>query len=147
MEQPKFQVQLKIQKPVGEVFDAVANPDKLSGYFVKAASGPLQEGKTVKWQFAEVPGEHDVIVRQVVRDERIVFEWAASEGDYNTRVEMVFAPLDTKNTMVQIRESGFHADAKGIESSYGNCSGWMHMAVCLKAYLEYGINLRAGGAL
>ena len=29
----------------------------------------------------------------------------------------------------------------------GENSGWMHMLASLKAYLEYGINLRAGGAL
>ena len=37
--------------------------------------------------------------------------------------------------------------AKGLKASYDNCGGWMHMSCCLKAYLEYGINLRAGGAL
>ena len=35
----KFQVQTKIQKPVEEVFDAVHNPDKLSGYFTNG--GPV----------------------------------------------------------------------------------------------------------
>jgi uncharacterized protein YndB with AHSA1/START domain len=143
----KFQVQLKIQKPVAEVFDAVVNPKKLSGYFVQAASGPLVAGTTVKWKFAEVPGEHDVVVRQVSQDERIVFEWEASEGGYRTLVEMAFLSLDARNTMVQISESGWRENAKGLESSYGNCGGWMHMAACLKAYLEHGINLRAGGAL
>jgi uncharacterized protein YndB with AHSA1/START domain len=143
----KFQVQLKVQKPVAEVFDAVVNPGKLSGYFVQKASGPLRAGTTVQWQFAEVPGEHDVVVREVTRDARIVFEWEASEGGYRTLVELVFLPLDAGNTMLQIRESGWRENAKGLESSYGNCGGWMHMAACLKAYLEYGINLRAGGAL
>ncbi|ALO24786.1 hypothetical protein LEP1GSC137_2235 [Leptospira borgpetersenii str. Noumea 25] len=28
--------------------------------------------------------------------------------------------------------------------SYMNCQGWMNMSCCLKAYLEYGINLRKG---
>ena len=142
---PKFQVQLKIQKPIAEVFEAVVDPQKLSGYFVKVASGPLVEGTTVKWTFAEVPGEHDVIVRQVLEDERIVFEWEGGEG-YDTRVEMVFKSLDANSTMVQISESGWREDAKGVESSYGNCGGWMHMMMCLKGYLEHGINLRAGGA-
>ncbi|RYZ38538.1 MAG: ATPase [Myxococcaceae bacterium] len=144
--EPKFQVQLKIQKPASEVFDAVVNPKKLSGYFVQSASGPLVEGTTVQWRFAEVPGDTDVIVRQVVRDERIVFEWPA-EGGYNTRVEMLFEPLDAGNTMVRIRESGWRQDAQGFKSSYDNAGGWMHMMACLKAFLEYGINLRAGGAL
>ncbi|RKG85361.1 SRPBCC domain-containing protein [Corallococcus terminator] len=142
----KFQVQLKIQKPVAEVFDAVVQPKKLSGYFVQHASGPLVEGTTVQWRFAEVPGDHDVIVRQVVRDERIVFEWPA-EGGTLTRVEMLFEPLDAANTMVRISESGWTQDAQGFKSAYGNVGGWMHMLCCLKGFLEYGINLRAGGAL
>jgi uncharacterized protein YndB with AHSA1/START domain len=143
----KFQVQLKIQKPAAEVFDAVADPRKLSGYFVQKSSGPLAEGATVKWKFAESPEEADVVVRKVIRNERIIFEWPAMEGGYNTRVEMAFKPLDATSTMVQISESGWRDNAKGLESSYGNCSGWMHMAACLKAYLEYGINLRSGGAI
>jgi uncharacterized protein YndB with AHSA1/START domain len=144
--EPKFQVQLKIRKPVAEVFDAVVDPKKISGYFVQNASAPLVAGKTVKWRFAEVPGEHDVVVREVVQNERLVLEWGASEGGYNTRIEMSFKPLDAGNTMVQVSESGFRDTAAGIKSSYSNAGGWMHMMCCLKGYLEYGINLRAGGA-
>ena len=143
----KFQVQLKIQKPVADVFDGVVNPKKLSGYFVQKASGPIAEGATVKWKFPEFDEEFDVVIRQVVANERIVLEWEAMERGYNTRVEMVFKPLDAKNTMVQISESGWRETEKGIESSYGNCGGWMHMLTCLKAYLEHGINLRAGGVV
>jgi uncharacterized protein YndB with AHSA1/START domain len=145
--QPKFEVQLKIQKPVADVFDAVVDPKKLSGYFTRTASGPLAEGMTVMWTFPEFPDETPVKVRQVVKDQRIVLEWPAAEGGYDTKVEMVFKPLEGGATMVQISESGWRDSAKGIESSYGNCGGWMHMACCLKAYLEYDINLRAGGAL
>jgi len=144
--QPKFQVQLKIRKPTAEVFDAVVKPEKLSSYFIQAASGPLVEGATVKWRFAEVPEAFDVVVRQVVKNERIVFEWPAESGGYNTRVEMTFKPLDDQNTMVQISESGWRDTPEDIDASYGNAGGWMHMMCCLKAYLEYGINLRAGGA-
>ena len=143
---PTFQVQLKIRKPVGEVFDAVVDPKKLSGYFIAAASGPLVAGTTVKWRFAEVAGEHDVIVRDVVKNERIVFEWQAGDGGYNVRVEMNFKPLDAGNTMVQVSEAGWRGDAKGLAQSHGNAGGWMHMLACLKGYLEYGINLRASGA-
>lgn len=143
----KFQVQLKIQRPVAEVFDGVVNPAKLSGYFVQKSSGPLREGTTVQWTFAEVPGEHDVVVRQVVPNERIVFEWAsASESGARTTVEMQFVPLDAGATMVRISESGWRETPAGLAASYDNCGGWMHMALCLKAYLEHGINLRAGGA-
>ena len=123
------------------------NPKKLSGYFTSNASGPLAEGATVKWSFAEVEGEHPVQVRQVATDERIVLAWESYEGGYDVTVEMSFKPLDDGATMVQIRESGWRDTPEGIKGSYGNCGGWMHMACCLKAYLEYGINLRAGGAM
>jgi hypothetical protein len=48
--------------------------------------------------------------------------------------------------MVLIRETGWRPDYASVEISYGNAGGWMHMMSCLKAFLEYGINLRAGGA-
>jgi uncharacterized protein YndB with AHSA1/START domain len=145
--EPKFEVQLKIRKPVDEVFEGVVNPTKLSGYFTKTASGRLTEGMTVMWSFPEFPGEFPVKVREVVKNERIVLEWEAAERGYDTRVEMLFKPLSGDATMVQIRESGWHDTPKGIESSYLNCGGWMGMLCFLKAYLEYGINLRAGGVV
>ena len=144
---PTFEVQLKIRKPVAEVFEAVVDPKKLTGYFTRTASGRLAPGATVMWSFPEFEGEFPVKVREVVANERIVLEWEAEEGGYDTRIEMAFKPLDDGATMVQIRESGWPETARGVESSYRNCGGWMHMACCLKAYLEYGINLRAGGAL
>lgn len=147
MAELKFEVQLKIRKPPAEVFEAVVNPRKLSGYFTKTASGPLVAGQTVMWSFVEAPEPFPVKVREVVAPERIVFHWGAAEGGYDTTVEMIFKPLDGGATMVQIRESGWRDTPKGVESSYGNAGGWMHMMCCLKAYLEYGINLREGGAM
>jgi len=141
----KFQVQLKIRKPVGEVFAAVIDPARLTRYFVDSASGPLEAGATVMWAFAEAPRPFPVVVSEVVQDERIVFSWPAAEPR-DTRVEMTFTALDAANTMVAIAESGWPMDEKGLAGSHGNAGGWMHMMCCLKAYLEYGINLREGGA-
>lgn len=142
----KFQVQLKIRKPAAEVFDAVVDPQKLTGYFIQTGSGPLVEGTTVMWKFPELADAFPVVVHEVVKNERLVFEWPADSGDGNTRVEMIFKPLDATNTMVQISESGWPNTEAGLAASHGNAGGWMHMLACLKGYLEYGINLRAGGA-
>lgn len=143
----KFQVQMKIRKPVAEVFAAVVDPGKLAGYFVERASGPLVEGATVMWKFPEFADTFPVVVRQVITDDRLVFEWEASEGGYNTRVEMIFKPLDARTTMVQVQESGWQQTPAGLASSHGNAGGWMFMLSALKAYLEYGVNLRAGGVV
>lgn len=155
----KFQVQTKINKPRAEVFDAVYNPKKLSGYFTTGgASGPLTEGTTVIWRFADFPGDVPVTVKRVVPGESIVLEWAASEYDefdhsdrklppaagYNTTVQMTFESVSPTATLVRIAESGWRETQKGLNSSYGNCQGWTHMACCLKAWIEHGINLRDG---
>lgn len=144
----RFQVQTKIQKPVKQVFEAVCDPKKLSSYFTTAgASGPLKEGTTVMWKFDDVPDYPDafpVQVKKLVQDKLIVLEWKAADGNYNTRVEMTFEPLSPKSTLVKISESGWKENQKGLDSSYDNCQGWMQMSCSLKAYLEYGINLRKG---
>ncbi len=127
------------------VFDAVQNPDKLSKYFTTGgATGALEEGKTVTWRFADFPGDHPVQVKKVVPNQLIVFEWAASEGGYNTRTEMKFEPLGDREALVSIIESRWKDTEEGRKSSYGNCEGWALVSACLKAYLEYGIILRKG---
>lgn len=139
----KFQVQTKILKPVEEVFDAVVNPEKLSGYFTKSAT-PMKEGETALWRFYEVPEEYPVQIRRIVPNELIVLEWN-SHGSI-THVEMRFEPLDHHSTMLKISESGWPQTETGLKGSYDNCQGWTHMSLCLKGFVEYGINLREGGA-
>lgn len=145
---PKLQVQLKIRKPVAEVFQAVVDPKKLSGYFIKDASGPLVAGQTVTWRFPEMPDQpFDVVCREVVENEKIVFAWPVDEspGERQTVVEMVFKPLEDGSTMMQVSEDGWADGIEGIQASQRNAGGWMHMMAAMKGYLEYGINLREGG--
>lgn len=72
----KFEVYAKIRKPIAEVFDAIYNPKKLSGYFTTGgASGPLDEGKSVTWEFADHPGVFPVFIKQVIKNQKIVLEW------------------------------------------------------------------------
>src|SRR6266508_3530674 len=140
----KFQVYAKIAKPVADVFDTVYNPKKLSGYFTTGgASGPLDEGATVIWDFADFPGAFPVHVRQVEKERLIVLEWKAMDGEYNTQVRMEFEPLDARSTLVRISESGWKETPEGLRSSYGNCMGWSQMLCALKVYAEDGKNLRA----
>jgi uncharacterized protein YndB with AHSA1/START domain len=141
----RFQVNTKIQKPVEEVFDAVYNPRKLTGYFTTGgSSGPLNEGTKVIWRFADYPGDAPITVKRMIRNELIVFEWESMERGYNTVVEMTFKSLNPNETLVTISESGWKQTQPGLDASYGNCQGWMNMVCCLKAFVEYGINLRKG---
>ena len=140
----KFQVHAKIAKPIAEVFDAIYNPKKLSGYFTTGgASAPLDEGTTVTWDFADFPGAFPVHVRKVEHNRLIELEWQAADGNYNTQVRMEFESLGPNATMVRISESGWRKTPEGLKSSYGNCMGWSQMLLCLKVFAEQGTNLRA----
>lgn len=145
----KFKVQTGIQKPVAEVFDAVYNPDKLSGYFTTGgASAKLDEGTTVMWKFADFHGADEegfpVKVTKAVPNELIVLEWAGEKDRPDNVVEMHFKSLDDDSTLVSISESGWSETQAGLDRSYGNCMGWAQMLSALKAYVEHGINLREG---
>ena len=152
-----FNVAARIAKPVGEVFEAVADPAQLSRYFTTGgAKGRMETGETVTWDFHDFPGEFPVWVVDVERDKRIVFQWAANEeapsdgesaaasADYNTTVTMTFAPLEDGRTVISVSEEGWHETPSGLKASYGNCQGWTQMLCALKAWLEHGINLRQG---
>lgn len=140
-----FKVSGRIAKPVHEVFDAVVDPKKLSAYFttIRGASAPLVTGTTVTW-WGSVPVE----VEAVERDKRIVLRWdaevAQGQPAYKTRIEMGFEVLEDGSTFVTISESGWVEDEVGRKASYGNCEGWAEMLSAMKAWLEYGINLREG---
>lgn len=141
----KFDVYAKIARPVTTVFDAVTDPQQLSAYFTTGgASAPLREGSTVLWKFADHPGEFPVKVTRLVPNERIEFSWDAEGEPHQTHVVMTFEPVDGGGTLVRVAESGWKEHQKGLKGSYGNCYGWTQMLCCLKAHLEYKINLRRG---
>jgi len=141
----KFRIQTKIQKPLEEVFDAIQNPAKITQYFAtESASGPLNEGAKVIWRFADYPGDVPLSVTKVIPNNLIEFEWEAMDGGYDTHVEIQFESLGPEETLVSISEGTWKENQKGLDASYGNCYGWMQMSCCLKANLEYGINLRKG---
>ncbi len=145
----RFRVFAHVSRPVHEVFEAVADPEKLSHYFTTGgAKGRLEEGATVTWDFHDFPGAFPVHVIEVVPDERIVLEWKANdpsaEADYNVTVTMSFKPVDGERTLVEIAEEGWHDTPAALKASYGNCMGWSQMIAALKVWVEHGINMREG---
>jgi uncharacterized protein YndB with AHSA1/START domain len=144
---PTFSVFIIVNRPRNEVFEAVADPAQLSAYFTTGgAEGRIEAGKTVTWDFHDFPGAFPVEVKDAVPDERIVLEWKANEpgADYNVTVTMTFTSVEEGRTKVEIAESGWHDTQAARKASYGNCMGWAQMLAALKAWKEYGINLREG---
>jgi len=145
----KFRVAARVARPVEQVFEAVADPAQLSRYFTTGgAKGRLETGATVSWDFHDFPGAFPVHVDEVVPNERIVLRWAANEGaddtGYMTTVTISFGAIEDGRTLVAIAEEGWRETPGGLKASYGNCQGWTQMVCALKAWMEYGVNLREG---
>lgn len=142
-----YTVQTRIKRPVADVFDAVMSSEKMQQYFVDGASEDLIEGATVRWRWNQY-GENPVVVKKVVRNERIELTLNSREWDkttdeaYDVLVVFEFEALDEGGTLLSISEEGWKTDADGLKGSHDNCGGWTHMAMCLKAWIEHGIDLR-----
>jgi len=88
-------------------------------------------------------------VEEVVKNDTIRFLWDAANprknGEpYKTTVEFTFKEIGPSNTLVTISEWGWEESDTGYLDSRGNSQGWMNMLTCMKAFVEHGINLRAG---
>jgi uncharacterized protein YndB with AHSA1/START domain len=134
---------LKILKPVNEVFEAIVNPAKMTNYFISKSSGRMEEGKTLTWQFPEMDMEFPIRVAKIEKDKYISYFWNDMDGT-ELLVEMTLTPKENNSTFVTITEKGRNNDDAGINWLRRNTEGWANFLACLKAYLEYGINLRRG---
>jgi len=141
----EVKVQVGILKPVHRVFEAIVNPDEMSRYFISSASDRMDSSKNINWRWDDVGVELPVKVQQVVPDQSISFLWSASGVEALVTIKLEGG--DNSSTIVKISESSWPADSEGINRCLEQTQGWTHMLCCLKAYLEYGINLRTGGII
>ena len=59
-------------------------------------------------------------------------------------VEMQLQQKPDGSTVIRIIEKEMDNNDAGITWLKGNTEGWANFLACLKAYMEYGINLRKG---
>jgi uncharacterized protein YndB with AHSA1/START domain len=134
---------LVILKPVHEVFEAIVDPVKMSNYFISEGSSRIVEGKNLIWKFPEMDMEIPVRVKKIEKDKYISFNWDSIDGK-ELFVEMTLISKNPDSTFVVITEKSRENDEAGIKWLKSNTEGWANFLACLKAYLEYGINLRKG---
>ena len=133
---------MQIQKSSSEAFEAIVNPDKMSNYFISESSGMMEEGKELMWKFPEFDERSPIKVDKIEKDKYISFYWG--EAGNELLVEITLAPAQNNSTLVTVSEKSKNNDEEGIKWLMGNSFGWSNFLSCLKAYLEYGINLRKG---
>jgi uncharacterized protein YndB with AHSA1/START domain len=133
---------LQILKPIHEVFEAIVDPVKMSNYFISKSTGRMEAGKTIQWGFPEFDFEFPVKVLKVEKDSFISFNW--ENQDKELLVEISLEKTPDNFTVVRVIEKSMENNEAGIKWLKGNTEGWANFLACMKAYLEYGINLRKG---
>lgn len=133
---------IQIQKSPQEVFEAIADPKKMSNYFISRGSGRMVEGTQVFWKFPEFDFEFPIRVGRMVPGQYISYYW---ESDHTELlVEISLEPVSNGDTLVTVTEKSRNNDQAGIQWLKQNTEGWANFLACLKAYLDHGINLRTG---
>jgi len=133
---------IQISKPAHEVYEAIVDPRKMSRYFISKGSGRMEEGKEIRWRFPEFDEEFPIRVGRVEADKYVSYHWDADGKQL--LVEMTLSPYEGGATVVTVTEKAMENDEAGVKWLAGNTEGWANFLACLKAYLEYGINLRKG---
>lgn len=132
---------IQIQKPVHNVFEAIADPIKMSNYFIAYGSGRMEAGEQLTWRFPELDMDVPVRVGEVRQNEYISYRWDNSNNEM--LVEITLTPKGN-DTVVIVTEKSADNDETGIKWFGGNTEGWANFLACLKAWLDHGIHLRKG---
>ena len=102
----------------------------------------MEAGSSLVWRFPEFDMDVPVEVGKVIPDSLISYEW--DNDGKKTAVEMHLTAVNDNVTIVEITEKSMDNDEAGIKWLKQNTEGWANFLCCLKAWLEYGINLRNG---
>jgi uncharacterized protein YndB with AHSA1/START domain len=126
------QAEMLIRAPVSAVFQAFVQPVWLKKFWLKTASGPLKQGGKVHWEFMVPGATEEVLVKRLVEDEQILFDW--SDG---TRVDIHFSQWARGVTGVSVQASGFKG-RDAAKRAVGATEGFAIVLCDLKCLLESG---------
>lgn len=138
----KAQASIQILQPIQLVYQSIIYPEKMATYFIAQGSGLLEANKTVTWKFPEFDDVFPVTGILIKENEYIAFDWSGGEKDM--MVEIYLEKYGVDFTIVRVIEHEFDDDKNGIERAIRQTAGWANFLACMKASLEYGINLRTG---
>jgi uncharacterized protein YndB with AHSA1/START domain len=138
--EPVAKTGMLIRRPVAEVFEAVVNPEVTSKFWFSKASGRLDAGKTIRWEWECYDVAIDVTPKLVQPNKRVVIEWPGYSGP--TTVEWSFQAVSNDQTFVRVQESGWTGDADQLMRYVADSTqGFTLMLAGMKALLEHGIGL------
>lgn len=138
----EIKVALQISKPIEVVFEAIVNPEKMTNYFISKSSGVMEEGKELIWNFPEFNMDYPIRVGKIEKNKYVSYYWEVDKEELF--VEILLESQKNGSTLVTVSEKEMPHNEKGLKWLSANSFGWSNFLACLKAYLEYNINLRKG---
>ncbi|NIJ53619.1 SRPBCC domain-containing protein [Dyadobacter arcticus] len=143
MENQKLECNAAIQiaKTPTELFEAIVNPAGMTNYFIADSTGRMEAGAELIWHFPEMEADVTIKVAKAIPDRLVTFYWG--DAGKEMLVEINLEPFKDA-TVVKVSEKEMDLNEDGIKWMKGNTEGWANFLACMKAYLEYGINLRKG---
>jgi uncharacterized protein YndB with AHSA1/START domain len=124
---------LLIRRPAAEIFNAFTDPRTLTRFWLSAASGPLEVGKTVRLDFMVPGATAQTKVAALEPHKHIAIEW-----DDGTYVRWRFDSVED-GTVVRIDNWGFSGSQKEmIETAIESTQGFTIVLCDLKTLLETG---------
>ena len=119
--------------------DLILNPEIITKYFISESTGQLETGKEVIWQFPEFEEKFPVKEIKIDKYKSVSFVW-----DPDTVVIITLNSMQDKSTVVRVNENGKEINEVNLKWALNNSGGWANFITCMKAYLEYGVQLRKG---
>lgn len=133
------QASLQIQKPIDIVYEGIVNPNILTKYFISESSGLLDPGIEVIWKFPEFEDRFPIRNIKIEGNHFISFVW-----DPETIVKINLESQPDSSTVVRVTEGEKELSKENMKWLISNTAGWSNFLASMKAYLEYGIQLRKG---
>ncbi len=130
---------IQIQKTIEEVFEGIVNPSQMTKYFISESSGRLDVGKDLIWKFPEFDDKFPISEIRIQTNSSISFVW-----DPETVVKITLEKSQDNSTIVRVNENGKELNDDNLKWAIENSGGWANFLACMKAYLEYGVQLRKG---
>ena len=142
MKQLTAKASIQIQKSVEEVFESIIDPKYMSQYFIESSSGKMEKGKRIEWKFPEFDAKFPVECLEITTPNKISFDWSGGKAHQKVVIDLLKQSDDS--TVVKIEEFSMSVDDEGINQLMRQTEGWANFLACLKAFLEFNINLRKG---
>ena len=102
--EPHVEVDMLIRRPASEVWEAFADPDRISRFWLARSTGRLENGAVVSWSFKVAGAETDVTVVEALPGVRLDLRWDDGQPlriSFDERLE---------GTVVTVRVTDFAGD-------------------------------------